>query len=155
MIYIITKPNIAQSVLMYPGTWSGDRDHGSRESIWIYMTSIPYPLFVSPCTIAECLETQLVLMYRVHVRQVGARGHLQELPPPLPPRKVHFGKLWVIFIDSWTALSLKKSMPILMSSCFRTVILCYFIASKATWCQPVNPWSLPCLPILAHPDLVL
>ena len=42
---------------------------------------------------AECLETQLVLMYRAHVRQVGGKGAFAGIAPPSATQK---SALWQI-----------------------------------------------------------
>ena len=82
MIYITTEPNLAQSVHMYPGACSGDRDHGIRESMHLNLHDL-YTHCLYPHH-AECIETQSVLMYssmiRHHCKKKGKRGFLSKTP---------------------------------------------------------------------------
>ena len=82
MIYITTEPNLAQSVHMYPGACSGDRDHGIRESMHLNLHDL-YTLCLYPHH-AECIETQSVLMYSSMIwhycKKKGKRGFLSKTP---------------------------------------------------------------------------
>ena len=67
---------------MYPGTCSGDRDHGSRESMHLNLHDL-YTHCLYPHH-AECIETQSVLIYLGIIlhdcKKKGKRGFLSKTP---------------------------------------------------------------------------
>ena len=167
MISITTKPNIAQSVHMYPGAYSGDRDYRS----WEYrrqsseFTHDLYTHCLYPHN-AECIETQLILMYhgiiiqgaapsriliknsvKLHAGSTsdrGGKGHC-----PHPPGNLWRQFQWGEFLPQEGIADINIVMLLFgLRVRHRYYLRLYHdITSKATCCQLVNPEPLLFTPI--------